>query len=120
MNGYNMQVRKGSIIPHVFFIAKRLIKKGEEITIHYGGVSIPSKRVPCRCGCSSCCGFIPFSIQFLCFHDCFLLSKIFFEYNQGMKDKGYEKKKKVFSDDDESMESDDLNQLHVNKEYKEK
>ncbi|KAK8801209.1 hypothetical protein WA171_004356 [Blastocystis sp. BT1] len=55
-------VRKGSIIPHVFFIAKRLIKKGEEITIHYGGVSIPSKRVPCRCGCSSCCGFIPFSI----------------------------------------------------------
>ena len=37
-----------------------------------------------------------------------------------MKDKGYEQKKKVFSDDDESMESDDLNQLHVNKEYKEK
>jgi hypothetical protein len=37
-----------------------------------------------------------------------------------MKDKGYEKKKEVFSDDDESMESDDLNQLHVNKEYKEK
>ena len=37
-----------------------------------------------------------------------------------MEDKGPEKKKEVFSDDDESLGSDDLNQLHVNKEYKEK
>ena len=36
-----------------------------------------------------------------------------------MEDKSPEKKKEVFSDD-ESLESDDLNKLHVNKEYKER
>lgn len=37
-----------------------------------------------------------------------------------MEDKDSKKMKTVFSDDDDSVESDDINQLHVNKEYKEK
>lgn len=36
-----------------------------------------------------------------------------------MEDKDSKKMKTVFSDDDDSVESDDINQLHVNKEYKE-
>ena len=44
---------------HIWIIAKREIKKGEEVTMNYGFALVKSfKEHPCKCGAKNCVGYI--------------------------------------------------------------
>ena len=109
------------MFPHVLFVANRLIEKDEEITIHYGGGKEPSVRTPCFCDSPNCCGFVPFSVFAVCWnHISLSIRSIPFAFRGTMEDKKEKQMKSVFDDESEPSEPEDINQLHVNKEYKER
>lgn len=63
-------VRVDSSVPHLALFACRDISAGQELTFHYGGsptedTNWNSSRKSCRCGSTSCSGFLPFDASYI-------------------------------------------------------
>eukprot|EP00048_Salpingoeca_helianthica_P001091 m.46496 g.46496 ORF g.46496 m.46496 type:complete len:233 (+) comp11138_c0_seq2:37-735(+) len=58
-NLHVVAVRRGGLIPHLVLRASRAIRALEELTFDYGTSSETASVTPCRCGVTTCRGFLP-------------------------------------------------------------